>query len=65
MIDRIILFATADKLVLKKDVMLDPKKRAVIDTVSGEFVSLMLSAARTPFRTALTIFVKMQDFTCL
>ena len=65
MIDRIILFATADKLVLKKDVMLDPKKRAVIDTVSGEFVSLMLSKAKTPYRTALTIFVKMKEFTCL
>ena len=65
LIDKVVLFAIADKLVLKKDVMLDPKKRAVIDTVSGEFVSFMLSAARTPFRTALTIFVKMKEFTCL
>ena len=65
MVDKIVLFATADKLVLKKDLMLNPKKRAVFDTVSGEFVSLILSAAKTPFRTALTIFVKMREFTCL
>ena len=33
--------------------------------MEGEFVSLMISAAKPPYRTRLTFITKMDDFCCL
>ena len=51
-------FTTALKIVSKKGITLNPNKKADIDKVSEEFVSLMLSDAKPLFCTGLTIFTK-------
>ena len=61
------IFATADELFIQK--VMPYGKPKIKDKVTvceeGGFISLMLSAAETPFRTRLTIFAKMNGSTCL
>ena len=76
-----ILFASADRLEMNKDVLIDPiaktadqndiykqvninsKKNKFTNKISGNFVSLLLSSAKSPYRNSLVIFTKMYD-TC-
>ena len=38
---------------------INSKRNKIDDKVSGNFISLMLSAAKPPFRTVLTILTRM------
>ena len=59
LIHNIILLATADDLLLHKDMTFGKLKRKTDRVIEkGEFVSMMLSEAKHPFRTKLTIFAK-------
>ena len=60
------LFATADELLIHKDTTFGKLKKASDKVIEeGEFVSMMLSAAKYPFRTCLTIFARRNGFPCL
>ena len=48
---------------MNKEVKIDSKRNKSDDKVSGEFISLMLSSSKPPFRTSLTILTKMGGFT--
>ena len=66
LINNIILFATADELLIHKDITYGKlKKDSDKVTEEGEFVSLMLSAAKPPFRTRLTIIARRNGFCSL
>ena len=66
MINNIILFATADELLIHKDITYGKlKKDSDKVTEEGEFVSLMLSASKPPFRTRLTIIARRNGFRSL
>ena len=66
MINNIILFATADELLIHKDITYGKlKKDSDKVTEEGEFVSLMLSAAKSPFRTRLTFIARRNGFCSL
>ena len=62
-----ILFATADELILKKVMPYGKPKNSdkVTITKESQFVSLILSAAKAPFLTRLTIFAKKNGFNFL
>ena len=60
------LFATADELFIHKDITYGKLKKATDKVIEeGEFVSIMLSAAKYPFRTCLTIFARRNGLSCL
>ena len=60
------LFATADELIIHKDSTYGKLKKATDKvTEKGEFISMMLSAAKYPFRTCLTVFVRRNRLSCL
>ena len=66
LIGKTVLFATADELVIHKDITYGKLKKATDKVVEeGEFVSIMLSAAKYPFRTCLTIFARRNGLSCL
>ena len=66
LIHNLILFVTADELRIKKDITYGKlKKDSDKVTEEGEFVSLMLSAAKPPFRTRLTIIARRNGFRSL
>ena len=59
LIGKIVLFATADELIIHKDITFGKLKKATDKVIEqGEFVSIMLSAAKSPFRTCLTVFAR-------
>ena len=59
LINKTILFASADELLIHKDITYGKLKKATDKVVEeGEFVSMMLSAAKYPFRTRFTIFAR-------
>ena len=60
------LFATADELCIHKDTTYGKLKRASDKVIEeGKFVSIMLSAAKSPYRTCLTIFTRRNGLSCL
>ena len=59
-----IIFATAHELDIQKDTSYGKKPWATV-RVAGEFVSLMISAAKYPYRTKLTIFAERNGFQCM
>ena len=66
MIGKTVLFATADELFIHKDITYGKLKKATDKVIEeGEFVSIMLSAAKYPFRTRLTIFTRRNGLSCL
>ena len=66
LIHNIILFVTADELLIHKDITYGKLKRDSDKvTEKGEFVSIMLNAAIPPFRTRLTIFARKNGFCSL
>ena len=59
LIGKIVIFAAADELFIHKDITYGKLKKATDKvTEEGEFVSIMLCAAKYPFRTCLTIFAR-------
>ena len=66
LINNIILFAVADELLIHKDITYGKLRKATDKVIEeGEFVSMMLSVAKYPFRTCLTVFARRNRFTCL
>ena len=66
LIGKTVLFAAADQLLIRKDITYGKLKKASDKViVEGEFVSIMLSAAKYPFRTCLTIFTRRNGLSCL
>ena len=66
LINNVILFATADELRIHKDTTFGKLKKATDKVIEeGEFVSMMLSTAKYPFRTCLTIFARRNGFSYL
>ena len=66
LINNVVLFATADELCIHKDTTYGKLKKATDKVIEeGEFVSMMLSAAKYPFRTCLTVFVRRYGLNCL
>ena len=66
LIGETVLFAAADQLKIHKDITYGKLKKASDKViVEGEFVSIMLSAAKYPFRTCLTIFARRNGLSCL
>ena len=66
LINNVILFATADELRIKIDKTYGKLKKESDKVIEeGEFVSLMLNYAKSPFRTRLTIFVRRNGSSCL
>ena len=66
LINNIVLFATADELVIHKDTTFGKLKKATDKVIEeGEFVSMMLSVAKYPFRTCLTVFARRNGLSCL
>ena len=66
LINNVVLFATADELFIHKDITYGKLKKATDKVIEeGEFVSMMLSAAKYPFRTCLTVFARRNGLTCL
>ena len=66
MIGKTVLFATADELFIHRDITYGKLKKVTDKVIDeGEFVSIMLSAAKYPFRTCLTIFSRRNGFSCL
>ena len=66
LIHNMILFATADELIIHKDITYGKlKKDCDKYNEEGEFVSIMLSASKPPFRTRLTIFARRNGFCSL
>ena len=60
------LFATADELLIHKDITYGKLKKVTDRAIEeGEFVSIMLCAAKSPFRTRLTVFVRRNGLTRL
>ena len=63
LIGNIVLFAVADELRIHKDATYGKLKKESDKVIEeGEFVSFMLSAAKPPFRTRLTIFARRNGF---
>ena len=62
-----IIFATAYNLDIQKDTSYGKKKEYAWASVrvAGEFVSFMLSAAKYPYRTRLTILARRNGFECM
>ena len=59
LINNKVLFATADELLIRKDITYGILKKATDKVIEeGEFVSMMISAAKYPFRTCLTFFAR-------
>ena len=66
LIGKCMLFATADELFIHKDITYGKLKKATDKVIEkGEFVSIMLCAAKSPFRTRLTVFVRRNGLSCL
>ena len=66
LIRNIVLFATADDLIIHKDSTYGKLKKATDKVIEkGEFISLILSAAKYPFRTFLTVFVRRNRLSCV
>ena len=66
LIKNVVLFASADELLIHKDTTYGKLKKATDKVIEeGEFVSMMLSAAKYPFRTCLTVFARRNRFSCL
>ena len=66
LISNVVLFATADELSIHKDITYGKLKKATDKVIEeGEFVSMMLSAAKYPFRTCLTVFARRNGLSCL
>ena len=66
LIGKTVLFATADELFIHRDITYGKLKKATDKVIEeGEFVSIMLSAAKYPFQTCLTIFSRRNGFSCL
>ena len=61
-----VLFATADELLIHKDTSYGRLTKATDKVIEeGEFVSMMLSVAKYPFRTSLTVFTRRNGLSCL
>ena len=59
LINKTVLFASADELLIHKDITYGKLKKATDKVIEeGEFVSMMLSVAKYPFRTRFTIFAR-------
>ena len=66
LIGKVVLFATADELVIHKDITFGKLKKATDKVIEqGEYISIMISAAKSPFRTCLTFLVRRNGFNCL
>ena len=66
LINNVVLFATSDELLIHKDITYGKLKKATDKVIEeGEFVSIMLSAAKYPFRTCLTMFARRNGLSCL
>ena len=66
LVNNIVLFATADELLIHKDTTFGKLKKATDKVIEeGEFVSMMLSTAKHPFRTCFTIFARRNGLSCL
>jgi hypothetical protein len=66
LIGKIVLVAIADELLIHKDITYGKLKKATDKVIEkGEFVSIMLCAAKSPFRTSLTVFVRRNGLSCL
>ena len=66
LINNTVLFATADELLIYKDTTYGKLKKASDKVIEkGEFVSIILSAAKPPFRTCLTVFARRNGLYCL
>lgn len=50
---------------MHEQIKINSKRNKVVDEIEGEFVSLLLSTDKAPFRTALTILTKLNEFNCL
>ena len=60
------LFSTSDELIIHKDTTFGKLKKASDKVIEeGEFVSMMLSSDKYPFRTCLTIFARRNGLSCL
>ena len=66
LINNVVLFASADELLIHKDTTYGKLKKATDKVIEeGEFVSMMLSAAKYPFRTCFTVFARRNGLSCL
>ena len=66
LIKNIVLFASADELFIHRDTTYGKLKKATDKVIEeGEFVSMMLSVAKYPFSTCLTIFARRNGLNCL
>ena len=66
LVGKSMLFATADELIIHKDITYGNLKKATDKVIEeGEFVCIMLSAAKSPFRTFLTVFARRNRSSCL
>ena len=66
LIKNVVLFASADELLIHKDTTYGKLKKATDKVIEeGEFVSMMLSAAKYPFRTCFTVFARRNGLSCL
>ena len=66
LIGKNVVFASADELTIHKDITFGKLKKATDKVIEqGEFVSIMLNAAKSPFRTCLTVFVRRNGLNCL
>ena len=62
----VIILAVADELRIHKDMTYGKLKKETDKVVEeGEFVSIMICAAKHPFRTKLTIFARRNGFSSL
>ena len=60
-----IIFATAYELDIQKDTSYGKHKQKASVRVAGEFVSLMISADKYPYRTRLIILARRNGFECM
>ena len=66
LLGNIVLFAAADELRIHKDITYGKLKKQSDKVIEeGEFVSMMLSASKYPFRTCLTLFARRNGLNCL
>ena len=66
LIGKVVLFVIADELIIHKDITFGKLKKATDKVIEeGEFVSIKLCAAKSPFRTHLTVFVRRNGLSCL
>ena len=66
LINNVVLFAFADELLIHKDFTYGKLKKSTDKVIEeGEFVSMMLSVAKYPVRTCLTVFARRNGLSCL